>query len=194
MNTVNEEKKGLKQKILHELIKYWLIVLYMAIFFGAFSSYRMLLLAHHGISYEDYGISVIRALVLAKVVLVAENLRLGRGYEEKPLVVPTLYKTFLFTVCVAVFDIVEDLIRGLIAGLGPMGAVDEVMSRFNYELLSRALVIFFAFIPLFAVRELRRVLGEGVTDIFFRRRQAEQQLEARSQIEGGVSPPGSSAK
>jgi hypothetical protein len=154
----------------------------------------MLLLAHHGISYEDYGISVIRALVLAKVVLVAENLRLGRGYEEKPLVVPTLYKTFLFTVCVAVFDIVEDLIRGLIAGLGPMGAVDEVMSRFNYELLSRALVIFFAFIPLFAVRELRRVLGEGVTDIFFRRRQAEQQLEARSQIEGGVSPPGSSAK
>ena len=40
MNTVNEKKKGLKQKILHELIKYWLIVLYMAIFFGAFSSYR----------------------------------------------------------------------------------------------------------------------------------------------------------
>ena len=194
MNTVDEKKKGLKQKILHELIKYWLIVLYMAIFFGAFSSYRMLLLAHHGISYEDYGISVIRALVLAKVVLVAENLRLGRGYEEKPLVVPTLYKTFLFTVCVAVFDIAEDLVRGLIAGLGPMGAVDEVMSRFNYELLSRALVIFFAFIPLFAVRELRRVLGGGVTDIFFRRRQAEQQLEARSQIEGGVSPPGSSSK
>ena len=28
MNTVNEKKKGLKQKILHELIKYWLIVLY----------------------------------------------------------------------------------------------------------------------------------------------------------------------
>ena len=124
----------------------------------------------------------------------AENLRLGRGYEEKPLVVPTLYKTFLFTVCVAVFDIAEDLVRGLIAGLGPMGAVDEVMSRFNYELLSRALVIFFAFIPLFAVRELRRVLGEGVTDIFFRRRQAEQQLEARSQIEGGVWPPGPSSK
>ena len=38
MNTVNEKKKGLKQKILHELIKYWLIVLYMAIFFGAFTS------------------------------------------------------------------------------------------------------------------------------------------------------------
>ena len=54
----------------------------MAIFFGAFANYRRLLLAHYGISYEDYGSAVIRALVLAEVVLVAETLRLGRGYEE----------------------------------------------------------------------------------------------------------------
>ena len=167
---MNEKKKGWKQKILHELKSYWFIVLYMAIFFGVFTTYRRLLLAHYGISFGDYGISVIRALVLGKVVLVAETLRLGRGLEEKPLIVPTLYKTFLFTVCMAVFDIAEGLIRGLIGGLGPMGAVDEVISRFNYEWLSRALVIFFAFIPLFGFRELRRVLGEGAIGIFFRRR------------------------
>ena len=170
MNTVDENKKGLKQTILHELIRYWLIVLYMTIFFGAFASYRRLLLAHYGISYEDYGIAVIRALVLAKVVLVAETLRLGRGYEEKPLIIPTLYKTFLFTVCVALFDIAEGLFRGFMSGLGSRGAVDDVVSRFNYEWLSRALVIFFAFLPFFAVGELRRVLGKGVTDIFFQRR------------------------
>jgi hypothetical protein len=41
-------------------------------------------------------------------------------------------------------------LRSLIGGLGLMGAVDEVMSRFNYEWLSRAWGIFFAFIPLFA--------------------------------------------
>jgi len=169
MNTVNEKKKGWKQKILHELKSYWLLVLYMAIFFGVFTTYRRLLLAHYGINYADYGISVIRALVLGKVVLVAETLRLGRGFEDKPLIVPTLYKTFLFTVCVAVFDIAEHWIRGLIGGLGPMGAVDHLMTRFNYEWLSRALVIFFAFIPFFAVRELRRVLGEGAIGIFFRR-------------------------
>ena len=72
----------------------------------------------------------------------------------------------------AVFDIAEALVRGLIGGLGPMGAVDHLMTRFHYEWLSRALVIFFAFIPFFAVRELRRVLGEGAIAIFFRRRSA----------------------
>ena len=69
----------------------------------------------------------------------------------------------------AVFDMAEALVRGWIGGLGPMGAVDEVMSRFHYEWLSRALVLFFAFIPLFALRELRRVLGEDVIGIFFQR-------------------------
>ena len=166
---MRKKKKGLKQTILHELIRYWLIVLYMTIFFGAFANYRRLLLAHYGISYEDYGIAVIRALVLGKVVLVAETMRLGQGYEDKPLIVPTLYKTLLFTVCVAIFDIAEGMVRGLLGGLGPMGAIDEVMTRFNYEWLSRALVIFFAFLPLFAVGELRRVLGKRVTDIFFQR-------------------------
>ena len=49
----------------------------MAIFFGVFTTYRRLLLAHYGIGYEDYGISVIRALVLGKVVLVARSLTSG---------------------------------------------------------------------------------------------------------------------
>jgi len=180
MNTVTEKKKGWKQKILHELINYWFLVLYLAIFFGVFTTYRRLLLAHYGISFGEYGISVIRALVLGKVILVAEALRLGQRFEEKPLIIPTLYKTFLFTVCMAVFDIAEGLIRGFIGGLGPTGAAHEVMSRFNYEWLSRALVIFFAFIPFFGVRELRRVLREGVTDIFFQRRSA---------TEAGIDPP-----
>src|SRR5512136_2569641 len=35
----------------------------------------------------------------------------------------------------------------LIGGLGLMGAVDEVVSQFNYEWLSSALVVSFSFIP-----------------------------------------------
>ena len=80
----------------------------------------------------------------------------------------------------AAFDIAEGLVRGLIGGLGPRGTVDEVRSRFNYEWLSRALVVFFAFIPFFAGRELRRVLGEGVIRIFFQRESA---------AEAGCDPP-----
>ena len=168
MDDTNKKKAGWKQKILHELKEYWLIVLYLAIFFGVFTNYRRLVLAHYHISYEAYGFSVIKALVLAKVILVAESLRLGRGLEDKPLIVPTLYKAFLFTVCVALFNVAESMIRGFIHGSGLMGAVSEFTSRFDDEFLAGTLVVFFSFIPFFAVRELGQVLGEGkILALFF---------------------------
>lgn len=173
MNTSNKKRAGWKRKILHEFIDYWSSVLYMAIFFGVFVNYRRLILAHYQIVYEEYGISVIKALVLAKVVLVAESLHLGRRFDDKPLIVPTLYKSFQFTVCVALFNLAESLIRSFIRGKGAVAGADGLMSRFNYEWFAGALIVFFAFIPFFAVRELRKVLGEGtIAKLFFQRRSA----------------------
>jgi hypothetical protein len=160
-------------KILHEIKKYWLYVLYMSVFFSVFTNYRRLLMAHYQISYEDYGVSVIKALVLAKVVLVAESLGLGRGFRDKPLIIPTLYKTFLFTVCVAIFSIIESMIRSIIQGRSSMETIAELMSKFNYIWLADGIVVFFSFIPFFAVRELSQVFGEEtLSKLFFHRRSA----------------------
>ncbi len=174
MNSAHEDRKGWKRwkdKILHEMATYWINVLYITLFISVFTNYRRLILAHYQISYEDYGVSLIKALILAKVILVAESVRLGRGFEDKPLIFPTVYKAFLFTVFVALFTVLESIIRGFFKGEGTMGAIDEFMSMFTYEWLAGALVVFFAFIPFFGVRELGRVLGERkISTLFFRRR------------------------
>jgi hypothetical protein len=170
MNVLNRKTTGWKEKIQRELIRYWLTVLYLALFFGGFANYRRLILAQYDISYQDYGISVIEALVLAKVIVVAEKLRLGRGFEHRRLIFPTLYKGFLFSVCVGLFNVIESMIRSFIRGRGPMGAVDDFIGQFNYELFAGGLVVFFAFIPFFAIRELNSVLGEGMLfKLFFQR-------------------------
>jgi hypothetical protein len=171
MNILNKKSTGWKRKIRHELIRYWLIVLYLAFFFGGFANYRRLILAQYDISYQDYGISVIEGLVLAKVIVVAEKLGLGRGFEGKRLIVPTLYKGFLFSVCAGLFNVIESMIRSFISGKGPAGAIDDFISQFNYELFAGGLVVFLAFIPFFAIRELNSVLGKGTLfKLFFQRR------------------------
>ncbi len=176
MNTLNKQRTGWKQKIFHELMEYWIIVLYLAIFFGVFTNYRRLILAHYQISYESYGFSIIKALVLAKVVLVAEDLRLSQRFEDRPLIVPTIYKAFLFTICVVLFSVIESVVGSFIHGKDLMGAIDDLVSQFNYEGLAGALVIFFAFIPFFAVKELEQVLGAGmIPKLFFQRRSAYNQ-------------------
>ena len=50
---MSDAKKVLdwKQKVLRELIKYWLTFLYLAVFFSAFITYRRLILTQYETSY-----------------------------------------------------------------------------------------------------------------------------------------------
>jgi hypothetical protein len=170
INTLIAKATGRKQRFIHELVRYWFSVFYLAIVFGFFYNYRRLILAHYNVSYQGYGVAVLKALVLAKVIMISESLRLGRGFEKNPLIVPTLYKSFLFTVCVAIFDAFESIFGSFIHGRNLTEAIVELVSGYNYEWLSGALVVFFAFLPYFAVRELRMVLGDGVVfQLFFRK-------------------------
>jgi hypothetical protein len=129
------------------------------LFFGAFAWYRRLVLAEYQINYLHYGVAVVEALVLAKVILIGDALHLGRRLEAKPLIIPTLYKTVVFSVFVGLFSVLEHTIGGLIHGKGLAGGFDELRSEGLYELLAQCLVTFFAFIPFFAFKELGRVLG-----------------------------------
>lgn len=150
-----------KEKIIHEVGEYVTNFVYLALFFGVFTTYRRLLMAEFQISYGDYGISIIKALILAKVIMLGDILRLGKRLEDRPLIIPTSYKTVVFTVWVVLFSILESTVSGLLHGKGLAGGLQELMSDGLYELLGRSLIVFCAFLPFFAFRELGRIMGEG---------------------------------
>src|SRR5208337_4741223 len=170
MNDASTKSAGWKYKIVHEMAEYYIISLYLAVFFGSYTFYRRLILAEYQISYLHYGVSVVKALVLAKVIMVGRALHLARRFEDHPLILPTLYKAVVFTVFVGIFDVAESTLGGLLHGKGIVGGFDEFMSAGWYELLARCMVTFVAFIPFFAFGELERVLGEGkLGKLFFRK-------------------------
>ncbi len=153
------------------MFEYWMNFFYLTLMFAAFTQYRRLVLAAHDIIYTNYWIAVIEAAVLAKVIMIGGVLRLGRGLEKKSLLYSTLYKTFVFSLFVAVFKLIEHMIKGLWKGNGLTQSLADYFGRGPHELLANVLVVFVAFIPFFAFKELGRVLGEGrVWDLFFRRR------------------------
>jgi len=161
----------LKKKAIHELTEYGLNVLYLTVVFAAFTMYRRLLLAAYDIAYTNYWVSLIEAMILGKVIMIGSVLRIGRGLEDKPLVYPTIYKTVVFVVFVALFKIVEHGIKGLLHGEGFMGGLGEMARKGPHEVLANSLVVFVAFVPFFAVKELGRVLGEQkIRTLFFRKR------------------------
>ena len=90
---MSKDESAFKVKVLEELVEYDFDVIYLTIAFGTFTAYRRLLLAAHDIDYTDYGIAFIEVLILAKVIMIGSVFRRGRGLEDKPLIIPTFYKT-----------------------------------------------------------------------------------------------------
>jgi hypothetical protein len=153
-------KKSWKQKLFHEFTEYLVNFIYMAIIFSSVILYRRLVLAQHGIIVEDYFIGVVKAFVIAKVVMIGAFLKISHKFERKPLLIPIVYKAFLFTIMVMLFDIVEEFIRGLIHYQDFLKSFEELQSHVSVVWLGTSLLIFFIFIPFFAIKELIRVLGK----------------------------------
>jgi hypothetical protein len=172
MSSPDKKKRNWKKILFEELVEYWINVAYLAVVFAAFTQYRRFVLASHDIIYENYWVAVIEALILAKVIMIGAVFRLGRGLEHKPLIYPTLYKTVVFTLFVAVFTLMEHAVEGLLTGKGLMGGLVDYFGKGPYEFLAGCVIIFVAFIPFFCIKELGRVLGQDkITALFFRRRE-----------------------
>ncbi len=157
MHVEDSQKKTVKQKVAHEFEELAVLTLYLAFFFCALATYSMLLLDKFHISYFNYGAALINALVVAKVILIGEAVHVGTKFEAKALVYSAIWKAFVFGLLVFAFHILEELIKRLVHGQSFAGAFHEI--RID-DLLARTVVVFLTFIPLFAFRELRRVIGD----------------------------------
>ena len=154
-------KRGLKHVVWNAFVEYLAVLAYFAPLFSVFAWHRRLILAQQGVPVSDYWVPLVEAAVLAKVVIVVDMLRLAHRLESKPLIFPTLYKTFVFSVAILGFGVLEHLVRGLLHHEGIRGDLDDLTSGGTYELLARCMVKLVALVPFFAFREVARIMGRG---------------------------------
>lgn len=173
MQTTGEGKtQGLKERALAELKAYWAITLYLWIFLGSFTVYRRLILAETGVAYVHYGIALIEAMIIAKVVLIGRIFGFTRRFDHLPLYVPVIYKSLLFALLVLAFGALEKTVSGMIDREGLLAGVQKIAEVGRYEIGARTLMLTVALVPFFAFSELGRVLGTNrLTSLFFDQRE-----------------------
>ena len=173
MTSQDSAAPSFKQKAAREFKEYALITLYLALLFCALATYTMLLLKKYDVSGAlNYAFAVINALIIAKIILIGRMVHLGQRYEARPLYQSVLYKSLLFGLLVFAFHLAEEFVKRLIHG-EPAGTVLHKLDL--NDAIPRSIVIFFAFIPLFIVMELRRIIGEEELHALFFRHRTEKQ-------------------
>lgn len=155
-----EHRHELKRRVVDELEKYLVVAVFLAFFFGSVTTYRRLVLAEYNIGYLEYGWGLVKALILAKVILIGEIFHLGKRFEGRRVIWAILGKTLLFGLLILAFAVCEHVISVLIHHRGMREEFTFTRAE-GYELLARVQLELVALLPLFAFTELDRVLGEG---------------------------------
>lgn len=167
------QKKTIKQKLWHELKEYGINVLYMSLCFSVIIFYRRVLLAQYGIFLDDYLIGVVKALIIGKVIMIGAFFDISKKFENKPLFIPTLYKTFFFSILVLIVEAIEVIIRAVLKTASWEGIAEGFAHHFNGVLYASLLVVGFSFIPFFAFKELARSFGKDqIWGLFFYKKES----------------------
>ena len=121
MNDVHTKPAGWKQKLVHEMVEYWLNFVYLAFFLVAFTWYRRLTLAEYHVHFTGSLGPPDRGGGPGQGDHGGRSFGLGSRAGNKPLILLTFYRTVAFSVWVGVFSVLEETVRGLLARERPAG-------------------------------------------------------------------------
>ena len=130
------------------------------VLFALSAIHKSIILAEEHINYQAHVFAFINALVMAKLMLIGEDLHLGSELRDKSLLYSILYKSLVFSVFIIGFHVLEAMLVGVFRGSTFSQGIPTTGSESLQGLLSHGAIVFVAIIPFFAFREIGRVIGQ----------------------------------
>src|SRR4051794_32858180 len=102
-------KPTLRQRAMHELKEFAALALYLYICLGAVIMMKTAVLHTVGIEAAPWGIAIVKAMVLAKFMLLGFAMNIDKAGSTAPLIWPTLTMAIGFLGLLIVMTIVEEV-------------------------------------------------------------------------------------
>jgi hypothetical protein len=145
---------------------------------------RLLVYDHDWFDPTSVVIASTTALVVAKVVLIVDRIRIIDKFRGAPLILPILYKSVFYSLVVLVVRFAERMVDFAIdsGGFGP--GFQILLAQFSWHrFIAVHLFIFLCFLVYVAATELNALIGDGqLFRLFFRHRSREHRLTRRQHI------------
>jgi len=154
-------KDKVKQVAYLQLKEFVVVFLYLWVIFLLFDLQRAIVLERHHMEFTAFGFAVINALALAKFMLIAKEMNLADNFKEKPLIYPTVLKSFVFAILLTFLRILEEVVVHLFKGETFEQSLSALGDHNAKLVFAAGLIMFVMLIPFFAFTELGRHFGEG---------------------------------
>jgi hypothetical protein len=171
---MDERTTRLKTKAISEAKKFAAIVVYLWLLLVLLQLHRLTIFREQNLAgrfHYEYGFALINALILGKIILIAEALHFGERYKDRPLVYAILFKSAAFSLLLVCCDILEDVLVGLFHHKTVAESVPTLGGGGVEGALLVGLMVFIVLIPFFSFMEIARAIGEDeLLSIIFKRR------------------------
>ncbi len=170
---MDERKAQLKKKAVSEAKKLAVIVGYLATLFVLLELHRLAILRQQNpttpVGYR-VGFAFVNALVLGKIILIADAFHLADDFKDKALIWAILFKSVVFSVLLTCCDTLEKVLIGVLHHRSIAQSASELGGGVQGYLLLTAMA-FIVLVPFFAIMETAKVIGEHeLIAIIFKRR------------------------
>jgi hypothetical protein len=161
--------KNVGHKLMHELRQLIPVILFFFVAFQLLALTQTMMLEQYGIRVSTFLTATVAALVVAKVVLIADHLPFINRFPEKPLVYNVIWKTVIYFAASLAVRYVEHLVDSW-RDMGNFAAanrrlLDEVVWPHFWGVQLWLLILLLLYC---AFRELVRALGrDQIIRLFF---------------------------
>jgi hypothetical protein len=159
--TETTAKPPLHQRAMHELKELVFISLYLYITIGAVILMKTAVLRTQGIEFTPWGIAIVKAVLLAKFMLLGEAMKFGGRSTTGPLIWPTLRRAFGLLALLIIMTIIEEAVVGLFHHRAIAASLGDLFGPRLEETLAGYLIMLMVLLPYCAFRVLGEALGEG---------------------------------
>ena len=162
-NAMSEEattKPSLRHRAVVEFKEMLALTAYLYVCLGSLMLLKSAILQEVGISFDVWGIAIVKALVLAKFMLLGRAANIGTRYKHQPLIWPTLHMAFMFLLLLLVLTTLEEVLVGLIHGRTLAASLAHVVGPTFFVGFATCFVMFLVLVPYCAFRVLGDVLGD----------------------------------
>jgi hypothetical protein len=160
---------GFTSRLKHELVEAIPTAVFFFIAFQVIIFSRALMLEQYGVRISTFSTATIAALIVAKVILIADLLPFVNRFHEKPIIYNVVWKTMIYLVGALLVRYIEHLIHFVRKygdfALANRQLIDEVIWPNFWAVQIWLMMTFLVYCTL---RELTRVLGgEQMKRLFF---------------------------
>ena len=160
---MSERRTELKKKAISEAKKFAVIVGYLWMLFFLLQLHRVTILREQNpldpLGFR-VGFALINALILGKIILIAEAFHFGERNKGRPLVYEIIFKSVVFSILLVCCDVLEEVLVGVFHKKTIIESIPALGGGGVEGVLLIGLMMFIVLIPFFSFAEVARVIGE----------------------------------